>query len=45
MKKNTMEYIAPDIECIEINVEGVLCSSTDPGDNEVGNGGPAFDYE
>lgn len=45
MEKNTKDYTAPEIECIEMNVEGVLCSSTDQGDNEVGNGGPAFDYE
>ena len=40
MKKNTMEYIAPKIECIEINVEGVLCSST-----VVEDGGDVFDEE
>ena len=43
--KNTLEYVAPEIVCIEMNAEGVLCSSTDQGDNEVGNGGPAFDFE
>lgn len=39
MKKNTFEYIAPKIECIEINVEGVLCQS---GDTEAEYGGEGF---
>ena len=42
MKKNTFEYIAPEIECIEMNVEGVLCASVD---TEVEDGGDAFDFE
>lgn len=42
MKKNTVEYLTPEIECIEMNAEGVLCAS---GDSEVINGGNAFTYE
>lgn len=40
--KKTIEYIAPEIECIEMNVEGVLCASID---TEVEDGGDAFDFE
>lgn len=40
MKKAT-EYIAPEIECIDINVEGVLCYSAD---TEIDDGGDAFDF-
>jgi hypothetical protein len=43
--KKTIKYVTPELVCMEINVEGVLCSSTDPGDCEVGDGGPAFDFE
>ena len=42
MKQNNIEYIAPDIECIEINVEGVLCSSPDT--KRLEDGGEAWDF-
>ena len=37
-----MDYTAPEIECIEINLEGVLCASVD---TEVEDGGDAFGFE
>lgn len=40
--KQTTDYVAPEIECIEMNVEGVLCASAD---TEVKDGGDAFDFE
>ena len=42
MKMNVTEYIAPQIEYIEINMEGVLCQSAESADTEVGDGGDAF---
>ena len=39
MKMNVTEYIAPQIEYIEINMEGVLCQSADI---EIEDGGDAF---
>lgn len=40
--KKTIEYIAPEIVCLEMNSEGVLCGSVD---TEIGDGGDAFDLE
>lgn len=40
--KNTFEYVAPEIVCIEMKAEGVLCASVD---TEVEDGGDAFDFE
>ena len=40
--KKTIEYIAPEIECSEINLEGVLCASVD---TEVEDGGDACGFE
>lgn len=38
----TIEYTTPAIECIDINVEGVLCQSAD---TEMEYGGDAFSIE
>ena len=40
--KKTMNYITPEVEVIDIEVEGVLCASVD---TEVGDGGDAIDLE
>ena len=40
--KKTIEYIAPEIECIEMMAEGVLCQSAD---TEMEYGGDAFEIE
>ena len=40
--KKTMNYMTPEVEVIDIEVEGVLCASVD---TEVGDGGDAFDAE
>lgn len=42
MKMKTMDYVAPEIECIEMMAEGVLCGSVD---TEVEDGGDAFSLE
>ena len=42
MKMKTTDYVAPKIECIEMNAEGVLCGSVD---TEVEDGGDAFSLE
>ena len=36
------EYETPEVVCVDVNVEGVLCQSYDTG---VGDGGDAFDIE
>lgn len=40
--KKTIEYMAPEVVCMEMKAEGVLCASVD---TEVGDGGDAFDIE
>lgn len=40
--KKTIEYVTPEVVCMEMKVEGVLCASVD---TEVGDGGDAFDIE
>lgn len=30
-------YVTPELECLEMNLEGVLCVSGDPGTGEDGN--------
>ena len=42
MKMKTTDYVAPEIECIEMMAEGVLCGSVD---TEVEEGGDAFSLE
>ena len=42
MKMKTTDYVAPEIECIEMKAEGVLCGSVD---TEVEDGGDAFSLE
>ena len=40
--KKTFEYVAPEVVCMEMNVEGVLCQSAD---TEMEYGGDAFEIE
>ena len=40
--KKTIEYVAPEVVCMEINVEGVLCQSAD---TEMEYGGNVFEIE
>lgn len=40
--KKTIEYVTPEVVCMEMKVEGVLCASVD---TEVGDGGNVFDEE
>jgi hypothetical protein len=40
--KKTIEYVAPEVVCMEMNVEGVLCQSAD---TEVEYYGDAFEIE
>lgn len=42
MKTTNLEYISPQIQSIEMKVEGVLCASAD---NEFTYGGDAFGDE
>lgn len=42
MKMKTMNYARPEVEVLDIEVEGVLCASID---TEIGDGGDAFDEE
>ena len=42
MKMKTTDYVAPEIECIEMMAEGVLCQSAD---TEMEYGGNAFEIE
>lgn len=42
MKMKTTDYVAPEIECIEMMAEGVLCGSVD---TVVEDGGDAFSLE
>ena len=40
--KKTIEYVAPEVVCMEMNIEGVLCQSAD---TEMECGGNAFEIE
>lgn len=40
--KKSIEYVTPEVVCMEMKVEGVLCQSYD---TEVGDGGNVFDEE
>ena len=40
--KKTIEYVAPEVVCMEMDIEGVLCQSAD---TEMPNGGDAFSIE
>ena len=40
--KKTIEYVAPEVVCMEMDIEGVLCQSAD---TEMPYGGDAFSIE
>ena len=40
--KKTIKYVTPELVCMEMNIEGVLCQSAD---TEMEYGGDAFEIE
>ena len=40
--KKTIEYVTPEVVCMEMKIEGVLCQSAD---TEMEYGGDAFEIE